>query len=217
MTTAHRRLIAAALAAVLLIVGGFVVARLTSPSEEAVPGSTSAEAGFARDMQVHHAQAVEMSMSVYRTSDNAEIRALAYDIATGQAQQAGQMYGWLEAWGLSQASPEPAMTWMVRPALDGTMDHSSGTAGTDGTEMVPGGAMPGYATAEQMGELDAATAIERDRLYLELMIEHHLGGVEMADAVLVRTVRPEVVSLATGVVKAQTAEVETMRNLLATL
>ncbi len=217
MTTAQRRLIAAALAAVLLLFGGFVVARLTTPAQVAMPGTTSAEAGFARDMQVHHSQAVEMSMSVYRTTENAEIRALSYDIATGQAQQGGQMYGWLEAWGLSQASPEPAMTWMVRPALDGSMDHSAD--GDDGSadDMVPGGAMPGYATADQLAGLAAADGVERDRLFLELMIEHHLGGVEMADAVLARTERAEVVSLATGVVNSQTAEVETMRNLLGTL
>ena len=41
----------------------------------------SAEAGFARDMQVHHGQAVEMAMDIYRTTENPDVRVLAYDIA----------------------------------------------------------------------------------------------------------------------------------------
>ena len=41
-------------------------------------------------MQVHHAQAIEMAMEIYRKTDDAELRMLAYDIATGQAGAAGR-------------------------------------------------------------------------------------------------------------------------------
>ena len=67
------------------------------------PTDTSAEAGFARDMQAHHVQGVEMAMIVRDATDDADVRLLAYDIATTQAQQSGQLYGWLNEWGLSQA------------------------------------------------------------------------------------------------------------------
>ena len=51
------------------------------------------DAGFARDMQMHHAQAVDMAMTIYAETDDDELRALAYDIATGQSSQRGEMLG----------------------------------------------------------------------------------------------------------------------------
>ena len=62
------------------------------------PTTTSAEAGFARDMQVHHNQGVELAMIVREKSSDAAVRALAYDIERTQAQQAGQLYGWRRCW-----------------------------------------------------------------------------------------------------------------------
>ena len=70
------------------------------------------------------------------------------------------------------------------------------------------------ATAEQLASLQAATGVEAERIYLTLMIAHHLGGVEMADAVLVRSDERVVRSLAASIVKAQTSEVTYMRGLL---
>lgn len=67
------------------------------------PGDTSPEAGFARDMLVHHAQAVEMAELVrFRTQDPV-VRALATDIALTQQAQIGQVRGWLDVWGLPVA------------------------------------------------------------------------------------------------------------------
>src|SRR5690606_52736 len=111
---------------------------------------------FARDMQTHHLQAVELSRLVTANGVDADIRLLAYDISTTQQQQAGQMFAWLQLWGLSQASPEPEMTWMTRPTLDGGGGHDHGRAGAGsepgaGSESahVLGEPMPGYATPEQ--------------------------------------------------------------------
>ena len=66
------------------------------------PSDFGADAGFSRDMQAHHAQAVEMALLVRERSDDEELRTVAYDILTSQQQQAGQMYGWLVQWGLPQ-------------------------------------------------------------------------------------------------------------------
>jgi uncharacterized protein (DUF305 family) len=63
------------------------------------PSDFGADAGFSRDMQAHHAQAVEMALLVRERSDDEELRTVAYDILTSQQQQAGQMYGWLVQWG----------------------------------------------------------------------------------------------------------------------
>ncbi|MDO7880953.1 DUF305 domain-containing protein [Antiquaquibacter soli] len=204
------RLLAALLvAALVLAVGAFAIGRFSVPSS-ATPSTTSADAGFARDMQVHHLQAVEMSMTVRDLTDDPDVRLLAYDIATSQAQQAGQMYGWLATWGLPQFG-EPAMTWMSRPLLDGSEHGHDGPTSTH----KPGDPMPGLATDEQLAELASLTGVEAERYYLELMIAHHKGGVEMAEAVLARTDTPVVVDLASSIVKAQTSEIELMESMLA--
>jgi len=205
------RLVAAAIAvAVLLGAGGFLIGRFTSPSAPA-PADTSAAAGFLRDMQAHHAQAVEMAMTIRDTSDDPALRLLAYDIALGQSQQAGQMYGLLESWGLSQTSSQPAMAWMSQPVLDGS------DGGDHGHSLSYDGSMPGLATSAQLAELRAATGVEAEKLFLTLMIAHHEGGVEMAEAVLARSDVPQVVSLATGIERAQRAEIVAMQDLLAGL
>lgn len=206
-----RAVVALILGATLLVALAFFLGRVTVPVE-AAPSTTSAEAGFAREMQTHHEQAVEMSLIVRdRTGDEAT-RLLAYDIARTQQQQAGQMYAWLNVWGLAQASPEPTMTWMSRPLLDGSAhDHDD----TGEATHVPGDPMPGLATGEQMARLTSLSGVEAERLYLELMIEHHKGGVEMAEAVLLRSDNRLVTSLASGMVAAQTSEIELMESMLA--
>jgi uncharacterized protein (DUF305 family) len=77
--------------------------------------------------------------------------------------------------------------------------------------------MPGMATPEQLAALRDAGGDDAVRLFLELMIPHHEGGLEMADAVLARTDVPQVVSLATGIRNAQQAEIVVMQDLLAAL
>ena len=201
------RLIAAAvIVAVLLGAGGFLVGRLTA-SGISTPSSESAAAGFLRDMQVHHAQAVDMAMTIRDISDDPDLRRLAYDIALGQSNQAGQMYGLLDSWGLSQASPHPPMTWMSQPVIDG----SDGGA----HEMTsPDGVMPGMATSAQLDELRAATGVEAEKLFLTLMIAHHQGGLDMARGVLARTTVPQVVALANGIIITQQADIDAMTAML---
>ncbi len=210
-TPRWRTVVAIAIAGVLLLTAGLAIGRLTAPTPPLTPTTTSAEAGFARDMQKHHQQAVQMSMIIREKTDDPAVSILAYDIATSQAQQAGQMFGWLNVWGVPQAAPEPEMTWMTRPALDGEAhDH-----GSDNDAHVMGDDMPGYATGEQIAELQAATGTAADEVFLELMIEHHIGGVEMAEAVLDRSTNRVVVNLASGIVTAQQGEIDYMRELLA--
>ena len=206
-----RKVAAALIVLVLAVVAAFAIGRLSAPVTS-TPGTMSAEAGFARDMQVHHAQAVEMSMIVRDATDNAEIRLLAYDIATTQAQQEGQMYGWLNTWNLPQANAEPAMTWMTRPALNG--DTSTHGHGDSDTGITAGDPMPGYATPEQMAKLKSLDGVEAEKYFLELMIAHHQGGVEMADAILDRSTDRVIVSFANGIVVGQNAEITAMQELL---
>lgn len=205
-----RTVVGLVLAAVLLLAGGFAAGRLTATNPGAVPTTESAAAGFLRDMQVHHAQAVEMALLIRERTDDETVRTIAYDIAVTQASQSGSMYGLLDAWNLPQRAPQAPMQWTLLPVVDG----SSG-----GGHQMPSGdtAMPGMASAADLATLRAATGDDAVRLFLELMIVHHEGGVDMAEAVLARTDVPQVVTLATGIETAQLAEIDAMRALLAKL
>lgn len=208
MSANSRTVVAAALAIVLVGIGAFSVGRLTAPVE-ATPSSASAAAGFARDMQVHHDQGVELAMLIRDRTDDEALRSLAYDITLTQANQSGQMLGWLNTWNLPQASPEPSMTWMSRPPLKGSMDHSS--MASDMAASV----MPGLATPEQMESLRQADGVEAERIFLTLMIAHHRGAIEMSEAVLERTDVSVVRAFAGSVVAAQSSEIAYMTELLA--
>ena len=189
--------ISASLFGLVLIAIAFTVGAATAGSEP-VPGPASVEAGFSRAMQVHHNQGVELAMIVRDASEDQEIRLMAYDMAVTQAQQSGQMYGWLAVWGVPQSSAADLMAWMG--------EHEHATA--DGT-------MPGLATAEQLAQLRAATGVEAERIFLELMIAHHQGAVAMAEAALELGVTDEVAVLAESIVESQTTEMAHMRELLA--
>ncbi|GHF14159.1 DUF305 domain-containing protein [Pseudolysinimonas yzui] len=203
------RVVAVILAAVLLIAGAFALGRVAAGTAP-TPTTDSAAAGFLRDMQVHHAQAVEMALLVRDRTDDETVRTIAYDMAVTQAGQSGAMYGLLDAWDLPQRSAQRAMAWTELPALDGS------DSGHQMDPDAPGG-MPGLATDAEVAELEAATGDAAVRLFLKLMIAHHEGGVEMADAVLARTDVPQVVTLAEGIRRAQQAEIDAMTQLLAAL
>jgi uncharacterized protein (DUF305 family) len=100
---------------------------------------------------------------------------------------------------------------MSRPPLSGATDHH----GNAGTSHTPGAAMPGLATPAQMDTLRDASGVDAERIFLELMIAHHKGAVEMGDAVLTRTDVSVVRSFATGIIVAQESEIGYMEELLA--
>ncbi len=198
--------VTALVTAVVVGAVAYSVGRMSTPGHPA-PGSTSAEAGFARDMQVHHIQGVEMAMIIRDRTEGEDVRLLAYDIATTQGHQAGQLYGWLGEWRLRQAGSEPPMTWMMRP---GGSDEEG-----DQAAHAMGALMPGMATRAQMVELSAASGVEAERLFLSLMIAHHQGALEMAEAVLDRTDHPGVLTFADAVLVSQASEIDLMTRMFA--
>jgi uncharacterized protein (DUF305 family) len=157
------------------------------------PEEDSAEVGFARDMMVHHAQAVQMAEIVRDKTQSEEIRTLAADIALNQQAQIGQMQGWLAVWGLSPTGTAPAMSWMGHPIE---------------------GRMPGMASPEDLDNLQQAAPEEADTLFLQLMIPHHEAAIPMAEAVLKETERPEVERLAGAIAASQQGEIQLMQGLL---
>ena len=179
----------------LALFGGFLLGRPSYPLD------TSADAGFLRDMSAHHAQAVDMSMIILEETEDVELHTVATDMARTQQAQIGMMQGWLAAWDLDSRSPEPPMTWMEGH------DHGGGE------EEVPE-AMPGLATSEEMVDLGEAEGVEAEIMFLELMIDHHLGGIEMAEAEVDLGNEALVTDFAQGMVDAQLSEVENMERML---
>lgn len=165
------------------------------PAEEAwpPPGNDSPEAGFARDMIVHHGQAVQMAEIVRDKTQSDDIRLLAADISLTQQGQIGIMQDWLQVRGLPVTGEEPAMAWMGHP--------------TDGL-------MPGMATPEEITRLDQLLPDRADVLFLRLMVAHHEAAIPMAQAVLKRTDESEVRELARAIENSQKAEIENMKAMV---
>lgn len=201
-----RRLLVAAVALVLLVATAVAAFQLGATTSR--PPESSADVGFARDMQTHHQQAVELAMIEYQRTTNAALRTLSYDIATSQAQQSGQMYGWLRTWGYTQSGLDDLMTWM--------RGHPGHPSSTNATREEIWTAM-GLATDEQVSAFRAASGTAGDRMFLDLMIAHHEGGVLMGQAALAEAGQPVVRQLATAIVNAQQVEIQAMEQLRSTL
>jgi uncharacterized protein (DUF305 family) len=191
-------LVAVLAIAALVIAGGagyLVGHRNSSPS---MPDSTSVDAGFAWDMSVHHLQAVTMAGYTRDHTTDGVIKTLAYDIETSQFNQAGQMQGWLDTWGLPSQNPNAQMAWMGSVHM---------TMGSDGL-------MPGMATQAQIDKLETLTGKALDIFFLQLMLHHHQGGVPMAQYAASHASTSYVRNAAQKMATGQSAEILLMEQLL---
>ncbi|CAM5684963.1 DUF305 domain-containing protein [Streptomyces griseorubiginosus] len=189
---------AVAVAGVLVAAGAITYAVAEDGSAD-TPTAESADAGFARDMAIHHQQAVEMSYIVRDRTKDVEVRRLAYDIAQTQANQRGMLLGWLDLWGLPKVSADPPMTWM------GMGDMPSAGEGS---------LMPGMATDSEMKKLGTLNGKQAEIFYLRLMTEHHRGGIHMAKGCVDKCTVGVEKRLAQGMVDAQQSEIDLMAGML---
>jgi uncharacterized protein (DUF305 family) len=140
---------------------GFAVATFLGRDRQ--PAADSIDAGFYQDMATHHEQALDISLMVLADGEAARVRSYAEEVLMFQSRELGAMEKSLFDWGYSRDDrAEQAMTWM------------------DGMEPTPPEQMPGMIDAERLAELDEAEGREADALFLELMAEHHRGGLHMA-------------------------------------
>ncbi|MFD4510288.1 DUF305 domain-containing protein [Streptomyces sp. NPDC058457] len=197
-----RRLTIGAAALVTVVLALTLPAVTSNDDKESatVPTADSADAGFARDMAVHHQQAVEMAYLVRDRTTDAEVRGLAYDIAQTQANQRGMLLGRLDLWNLPVTSPDGYMTWMQ----GGHMGH----------QIKDGSLMPGMATDTELGQLGKLDGEQAEIRYLQLMYTHHMGGIDMARACAQQCTVPQEKRLAQGMVDAQQSEMKVMTDLL---
>lgn len=188
--TAWRPLLAGLLV-VAALAGGLL---LGQGMNDGVPRVDSpVDVGFAQDMKIHHAQAVEMSAIVHRRGTEPRLSYLALDILTTQQGQIGIMSGWLDLWGQTQTSTRPMMSWM-------------------GTEHA--GSMPGMASDDEIAELETLPLPRMEEHFLRLMIRHHAGAVPMAAYQVEHGTSQELVDLARGMEQGQAAEIDLMQDML---
>mgnify|MGYP001200535671 FL=1 len=148
---------------------------------------------FLQGMISHHAQAMEMSVLVESRTNRESLELLAQRISLSQEDEISMMQGWLQDRGLGA------------PTLDA---HHA-----DDYEL-----MPGMLSEEEMTELEVAEGADFDTLFLEFMIEHHLGAIEMVENLLDQqgaAQDPILYAYTSDVTSDQGSEIERMDAMLA--
>jgi uncharacterized protein (DUF305 family) len=146
------------------------------------------DVGFLQDMLDHHNQALLISDLYLDDQPQGDAAPYAREVILFQTRDIGWMNDWLAEEGYSSGAPDRmAMAWMSEPT--------------------PVAEMPGMQTSERLQELAEATGAEQDRLWFEIMSDHHLGGVHMADHATANGAREEITAFAESVARNQRIEV----------
>lgn len=146
---------------------------------------------FAMNMIAHHQQAIEMSDTLLAKSGvDDRVADLAERIRVAQQPEIEQMTDMLEGWGVEMS------------------DDASGT------HHDMGGGDGGMMSESDMELLEEAPGSEASRLYVEQMIMHHDGAVEMAEAEVASGQNADAVELAERIINDQSSEIAEMEALL---
>lgn len=178
-------------------------------------GHNDADVAFATGMIPHHAQALAMvDMTAGRDLDP-EVRQLTDDIRAAQAPEIEKMAGWLRDWD----EPVPPTVRDHMHADDGMGDGMDGMDGEsqkgENDGMGDGmGDMPGMMSGSDFTALANASDAEFQRMWLQMMIEHHEGAVEMAQTEQEKGAFGPALELARDIESSQEAEIEHMKELL---
>jgi uncharacterized protein (DUF305 family) len=137
-------------ALILLLVGatvGLALSGRLGNSTPATPDNSSVDAGFARDMIVHHDQGVLMAHYAEQNTTDPEIAVMAYDLGYTQTDQIGQMQGWLSLWDLPESGDGTHMGWMGTDSSHGGMIMGSTAAGSTAAGLTATGSTAAGSTA----------------------------------------------------------------------
>jgi len=182
---------------------------------------------FATMMKPHHEGAIEMSDLALTQAATPQIKDLAGRIKAAQAPEIAQMKTWLAAWGATMP-----MTSTGTGTGSGMGGHDMGSMGgsedpsTTTDPSIPSsgpdddfgmGAMMMSMSESDMAALRAATGVAFDKLFLQQMIAHHQGAIDMAGVETAQGRSPQALALAAAIGTGQAAEIAEMRQLLATL
>ncbi len=150
---------------------------------------TAADVHFMQGMIAHHAQAIHMTNLAATRGVSPRLLTFAKKIDQSQTAEIVLMQGWL--YEKDQFVPDTASYHTMM--------------------------MPGMLTPEQLDQLGAASGADFDRLFLELMIQHHDGAIQMVADLLATPRAAQDVDInvfANDVHLVQTTEIEIMREML---
>ncbi len=154
-----------------------------------------ADVMFMQGMISHHAQALEMTALLDVNTASDAMRATARRIELSQEDEIEMMQDWLRERGQEAT------------AIDA--HHAEGFQ-----------PMPGMLTAEEMASLAEAEGAAFDRLFLELMIEHHRGAITMVENLLRQPGAAQdsvLFGFTSDITADQTAEIDRMDAMMAEL
>ncbi|MBF6330805.1 DUF305 domain-containing protein [Nocardia transvalensis] len=143
-----------------------------------------ADVSFLQMMYPHHAQAVDMAKLVPGRSQNQQLITLAANVEKAQAPEMQQIADLLRRFG--------------KPAPSATMHHD----------------MSGMMSQDQMTQLQNSTGPDFDRMWMQMMIQHHQGAIDMSNTELANGTNPDAKALAQSIITAQQAEIQQMQGML---
>jgi uncharacterized protein (DUF305 family) len=151
-------------------------------------GFNDADVMFAQMMIPHHEQALELAdMALDPTLMASEqVKALASQIKAAQDPEIDLMTQWLSEWD--------------QPLMDMSEDHSM--------------TMEGMLSVDELSALGQMNGEEFDQAWIQAMIAHHKGAIEMADTVKAEGMSAPVQELANAIIQAQKSEIDTLELLL---
>ncbi|MCV7344726.1 DUF305 domain-containing protein [Mycolicibacterium rhodesiae] len=159
----------------------------TASTSEAVAAHNADDVMFAQMMIPHHQQAIDLAAMAAVHTTNQAVRTLAGKISDEQQPEIDQMTALLQQWNV-----DPAMG-----------DHSG-----------HGAAMQGMVDDATMTKLKSLNGPQFDTLWLQAMIGHHQGAIEMAKAEIANGQSADLTAMAKSIVTAQQAEIDQMKQML---
>jgi uncharacterized protein (DUF305 family) len=174
-----------------------------SSAAEQPAGFNDQDVDFATNMIPHHQQAVEMAAMVPGRSTNPAVIKLAADISAAQGPEIETLKVFLVQWKQgsdnAQDTPDPSQS----------PDAHQGHGGAD-----PSMNMQGMVDAAAIANLASLKGAEFDKSWMQAMITHHEGAIEMANAEIAGGANVDAKNLAQQIVTAQQGEITQMKQML---
>ncbi|MFH9467156.1 DUF305 domain-containing protein [Streptomyces clavifer] len=161
----------------------------TASASAAQGKQNAADVAFAKGMIPHHRQAVEMAELAETRAQSSDVKKLAGEIKKAQDPEIKTLSGWLTSWGEEV------------PKEDEMSEHA-------------GHSMSGMMTPEDMDKLEKASGEAFDTAFLEMMVKHHEGAVEMAKTEQSDGSYQSAKDMADEIITSQSAEITRMNKLL---
>ena len=161
-----------------------------------------ADAAFASDLVQHHALSLTLVDLTRGKTVSAGLTEIADEILATQGPEIQSLTTWLTDWD--------------QPAPETIRDHANAHAEERGEVVeVPGGDLPGMPDPAELEALGALGGAAFEQRWLELMVAHHEGAIEIAEEETDSGRFSPALELASAVVSAQQDQVERMKSLLA--